>query len=73
MQRLLLHGGRGRRLHPDDVAPLLDSVALELLTAPLYTPDGVMRDEVFTYQAALTALRPSTPAAHAAQPPPGRP
>ncbi|WP_437957573.1 multiheme c-type cytochrome [Sorangium sp. So ce119] len=30
-------------------APLLDSVALELLTAPLYTPDGVMSDEVFTY------------------------
>ncbi|WP_437611075.1 multiheme c-type cytochrome [Sorangium sp. So ce834] len=30
-------------------APLLDSVALELLTAPFYTPDGVMSDEVFTY------------------------
>ncbi|WP_433931612.1 multiheme c-type cytochrome [Sorangium cellulosum] len=30
-------------------APLLDSAALELLTAPLYTPDGVMSDEVFTY------------------------
>ncbi|WP_437579048.1 multiheme c-type cytochrome [Sorangium sp. So ce887] len=30
-------------------APLLDSVALELLTAPSYTPDGVMSDEVFTY------------------------
>ncbi|HTN83455.1 MAG TPA: cytochrome c3 family protein, partial [Sorangium sp.] len=30
-------------------APLLDSVALELLTEPFYTPDGVMSDEVFTY------------------------
>ncbi|XXT20398.1 multiheme c-type cytochrome [Sorangium sp. So ce429] len=30
-------------------APLLDSVALELLTEPFYTPDGVMNDEVFTY------------------------
>ncbi|WP_437586092.1 multiheme c-type cytochrome [Sorangium sp. So ce1000] len=30
-------------------APLLDSIALELLTAPFYTPDGVMSDEVFTY------------------------
>ncbi|WP_437774910.1 multiheme c-type cytochrome [Sorangium sp. So ce1097] len=30
-------------------APLLDSVAPELLTGPLYTPDGVMSDEVFTY------------------------
>lgn len=30
-------------------APLLDSVAPELLTAPSYTPDGVMNDEVFTY------------------------
>ncbi|WP_437733584.1 multiheme c-type cytochrome [Sorangium sp. So ce1335] len=30
-------------------APLLDSVALELLTEPFYAPDGVMSDEVFTY------------------------
>ncbi|WP_437336045.1 multiheme c-type cytochrome [Sorangium sp. So ce394] len=30
-------------------APLLDSAALELLTAPFTTPDGVMSDEVFTY------------------------
>ncbi|WP_437874711.1 multiheme c-type cytochrome [Sorangium sp. So ce513] len=30
-------------------APLLDSVAIELLTEPFYTPDGVMSDEVFTY------------------------
>ncbi|WP_437318118.1 multiheme c-type cytochrome [Sorangium sp. So ce385] len=30
-------------------APLLDSVAIELLTAPFTTPDGVMSDEVFTY------------------------
>ncbi|WP_438014213.1 multiheme c-type cytochrome [Sorangium sp. So ce315] len=46
----LCHGRRETLSQPfRHGAPLLDSVAPELLTAPLYTPDGVMSDEVFTY------------------------